>query len=371
MQPPPASRIIMSGPTTVIFSADPVAVILAAAAIRAAQAVQEGYRQADALRDQHATDRERNIAAQSTASAANRQAWAEQIDRLEQRHARLALLSEPFGTAAALGATLPQRPDENSPPTVVAAHIEQLKARCARLEAALGEALEKSPAQIESGLDLDALSASAAAPATALPSRPATLTAARLRARLGELGPLPEEIERLGRELAGESNAERAELLELELRRAIQLFEEKAAREASAVVLEQTLKDLGYQVEAISDTLFVSGGVVHFRRPGWNDYQVRMRLNAGEKSANFNVVRAIDPGSNERSVLDHIAEDRWCAEFPALLQALAARGLHLDVTRRLEAGELPVQLVDRDKLPRFADDETIQETSAPRYKEIR
>jgi len=67
-------------------------------------------------------------------------------------------------------------------------------------------------------------------------------------------------------------------------------------------------------------------------------------------------VRAVDPDSIEKSVLDHVAEDRWCAEFPALLKALALRGVRLEVTRRLEAGELPVQQVEREQLPKFSDD---------------
>ena len=121
----------------------------------------------------------------------------------------------------------------------------------------------------------------------------------------------------------------------------------------------------------VAKTVFVAGGLVHFRRPGWGDYQVRLRLDAQAKSVNFNVVRAVDAGNNERSVLDHVAEDRWCAEFPALLKALAARGLHLEVTRRLAAGELPVQFVERSKLPRFADEASEAPQTRPLHKEIR
>jgi len=97
---------------------------------------------------------------------------------------------------------------------------------------------------------------------------------------------------------------------------------------------------------------------VHFRRRDWGDYMVRLRVDAATGEANFNVVRAVDAGVSERSVLDHIAEDRWCAEFPALLKTLEARGVRLDVTRRLAAGELPVQLVERRKLPKFAQEES-------------
>jgi hypothetical protein len=129
---------------------------------------------------------------------------------------------------------------------------------------------------------------------------------------------------------------------------------DRAGREqqAAAYVLEQSLRDLGYEVEDIEATLFAGGGTVHFRRPGWENYFVRMRVNPQERTANFNVVRASGDEQNaERGRLDALAEDRWCTEFPRLMQTLAARGLTLDVTRRLEAGAVPVQIVDGASLP--------------------
>lgn len=48
----------------------------------------------------------------------------------------------------------------------------------------------------------------------------------------------------------------------------------EADRQA-AIVLEQSLRDLGY---AIEETLFVEGGVAHFQRPEWGDYFVRLRV---------------------------------------------------------------------------------------------
>ena len=358
----------MSGPTTVIFTAEPATVLLAAAAIRAAEALQAGYQEAANLRDAHADNLAENRASQSAASVAGQNALAEQVDRSERRYAQLCDLAEPFGATAALRATQPQRPPENDRPAQ-AAYAEQLRALCQRLEAALEIALGEAVPMTISGIDLGAIAApEQALDAMAPPTSPTA--AVQLLARLAALGPLPAHIEALSREIEASTNVDRGELLAMELRLAIQNFEAEAARQASALVLAQTLKDLGYQVEPVSDTLFVEGGIVHFRRAGWDYYQVRLRLDAKTSTANFNVVRAVDAGANERSVLDHLAEDRWCSEFPALLQALAARGLHLDVTRRLEAGELPVQLVDRNKLPRFADDASPAPQRAPLYKEL-
>ena len=360
----------MSGPTTVIFTAEPATVLLAAAAIRAAEALQAGYQEAADLRDQHADNLAENRANQSAASTAGQNALAEQVDRSERRYAQLCDLAEPFGATAALRATRPQRPNDNDR-SAQAAYVEQLRAVCQRLEAALEIALGEPVPMAISGIDLGAMAAQEqeqTLDATAPP--PSPTAAVQLLAQLAALGPLPAHIEALSREIEATTNVDRSELLAMELRLAIQNFEAEAARQASALVLAQTLKDLGYQVEPVSDTLFVDGGVVHFRRAGWDNYQVRLRLDAKTSTANFNVVRAVDAGANERSVLDHLAEDRWCSEFPALLQALAARGLHLNVTRRLAAGELPVQLVDRNKLPRFADDASPAPQRAPLHKEL-
>lgn len=136
------------------------------------------------------------------------------------------------------------------------------------------------------------------------------------------------------------------------LQTAAQEARERQEQQAAAVVLEQSLRDLGYEVEGVENTLFVEGGVVHFQRQGWENYFVRLRLDPQEKTINFNVVR---PRGGEESAArkrqDTLAEDRWCAEFPQLLKTLAARGLHFDVTRQLGAGELPVQAVDPASLP--------------------
>lgn len=138
-------------------------------------------------------------------------------------------------------------------------------------------------------------------------------------------------------------------------------------QQAAAYVLEQSLRDLGYEVEDIETTLFADGGTVHFRRSGWENYFVRLRVNPQERTVNFNVVRARgDEQTAERLRLDALAEDRWCAEFPRLMQTLAARGLALDVTRRLEAGAVPVQIVDGTSVPNvYADNEDARPRRAP------
>ena len=351
----------MSGPTTAIFGLDPISILLAAAAIQASQAVQEGYAEATAAAAQQDEKRSENRTQQSAAAASGQAALDARIAAAEEEHARLCALTAPYGTAAALASSKPAPPADASP-NARAAYLEQLLARNAHLVAVLDSFLAALPEARLDGLTAAQLDALPPADTTLSPQT----TAARLLARLADLGPLPAEIETLEAELAAAPSQERRELLEVELRRAIQAYQQEAAERASALVLEHTLQELGYQVEPIAETLFVDGGVVHFRRADWGDYQVRLRLNASGKSANFNVVRAIDAGNSERSVLDHVAEDRWCAEFPALLRALGERGLQLEVTRRLNAGELPVQLVERSQLPQFAE----QQENRPQHKPL-
>ena len=147
---------------------------------------------------------------------------------------------------------------------------------------------------------------------------------------------------------------------------------ETAEQSAAATVLAESLRDLGYEVGEIEATLFADGGTVHFRRAGWENYFVRMRVNPGEQSVNFNVVRARgDEESAERRRQDTLAEDRWCAEFPKLMQTLEARGLALEVTRRLDAGAVPVQVVDPASLPQVAaDEEGARPRAAPKARNI-
>jgi hypothetical protein len=156
---------------------------------------------------------------------------------------------------------------------------------------------------------------------------------------------------------AGLARLDAAERIELDAREVAFATEQEARKNrAAALVLEASLEDLGYQVDSIDETLFTAGGIVHFQRPGWEAYYVRLRANATSKTFNFNVVRAENTAvaSATQARDDIAAEERWCAEFPRLMATLAARGLNLEVTRRLDAGEVPVQVVAPERLPDFS-----------------
>ena len=177
--------------------------------------------------------------------------------------------------------------------------------------------------------------------------------------------PLPAALDTLAQQIAQAPTTERAEALATELRYQVQTHNaaraaaalEKSAlaarqqlEEAAAVVLEQSLKDLGYAVEEIEETLFIEGGVAHFQRPEWGDYFIRLRIDPRRNAMNFNVVRTGEAGEDRRHE-DMRAEERWCSAFPRLFETLKARGIPINVTRLLQAGEAPVQVVDASSLP--------------------
>lgn len=152
--------------------------------------------------------------------------------------------------------------------------------------------------------------------------------------------------------LAGERLSPHTRALAADTLAAVAEARKQLEEEAAAQVLEQSLRDLGYAVDGVENTFFVDGGVAHFQRQGWGEYFVRMRVGVHDQTLNFNVVRAKGAEETaERKRLDYLAEDRWCSEFPKLLETLAARGIQLDVKRLLAAGELPVQAVDPATVP--------------------
>ncbi len=354
----------MSGPITAIVVAHPVAALLSAAGIHAALAVAQAYADAAALHQSNEANRDATRIAQNTATGQGLHALTEQAQAAETAFDQLATFAERLGIAQQVRATRPCKP-EAADFAALASYIHALQMLSEELRAIL---LTEAARQMDTLPDLPNEIAMPAA------SAPQKLTQ-RLLARIAHLGAPPQDIQDIALELDGSLPGERADLLAAELRariqRHVEALQKRQVQEATAVIIEQSLKDLGYQVEEVADTLFVEGGVVHFRRQGWGEYMVRMRIDAKAGSANFNVIRAVEAGNNERSVLDHIAEDRWCAEFPALLKALEARGVQLNVTRRLQAGELPVQLVEAGKLPKFADEDNATRTAQPLAREIK
>lgn len=363
----------MSGPIAASYTIGDALLVAAIEAIRGAAEIAAGYakerdRQAD-IAARHAS--EANERRQATLAA--RRALADEVAREESRLRRLTAARETLGEhnagSDALSTPLPARPAEHDT-GALAAYLDALRARAHAISdhvAALAQRSRTLSAEALATLTAatptlaDQLAAfevqarldNSLPPALAAERR---LQAGRILARAALLDPsaLPSELEALVAEFMRTSSAERAEALATELRLRIDQHNREAATEAAALVLEQSLRDLGYEVDGIGETLFVEGGVAHFRKEGWDDYFVRLRVDATRNTVNFNVVRSGAPGE-DRKREDQRAEERWCAEFPHLQATLAARGLNLGVTRMLAAGEVPVQVVDAASLPKRAE----------------
>lgn len=371
----------MSGPITVTFGLDLGVLLLARHTIGEARAMKREYGEVLAqLRRREAElalTQEGRQAARTERIGATRREAARLASRVERLRRVAGDLPE---VAARIPQAVPGAPREDDD-TAWDDYLRALDAAAGELEALL---LQSGGAGARRMLE-------ALAPTTPAPSVHDTLaayvrerqgepgldpsqserfreTAARVLGRL-ELAPgeaLPHELEGLARAIVLAPSVERAEALASELRLAVQQSRDARQRDAAACVLEQSLRDLGYEVEDIEATLFAGGGTVHFTRPGWENYFVRMRLDPREHTANFNVVRASGgEDTAERRRLDALAEDRWCAEFPRLMETLAARGIRMDVTRRLGAGEVPVQGVDSSSLPRMQAPENARPRAAP------
>lgn len=246
------------------------------------------------------------------------------------------------------GATLPSALEALAQEIVLAPSLQRAEALATELRLAVQRHREAQDAQV----------ADSAAAAKMLAELPADAPAPLLRALeavAAGVARLDADLRKVAEDLLDETAAER----------------ERQAESAAAFVLQESLRDLGYDVEDIEATLFADGGTVHFRRAGWENYFVRMRVAPSEKTVNFNVVRARGDEENaERRRQDALAEDRWCAEFPRLMDTLAARGLGLHVQRRLEAGAVPVQVVDGASLPAIASEEPQRTQPAPQARRL-
>jgi len=319
----------MSGPCAASFGLEAAVIVSAQSIARGAAEIAAGLTEADRIaaqkRQQRKEERQRMRAA-AQAGAVQQQRMAEA--RAAQARFAALLLTTQADTAAQVALTR---------------RLEELGSAGASLQQQMAAFLEQA--------------GQAAATDIATTRR---VLVARVLERL-ELAPdaaLPPALEALALQVVDASSIDRAEALVTELRLQVKQHndarataaEQQQRQEAAAIVLEQSLKDLGYAIEEIEETLFVEGGVAHFQKPGWGDYFVRLRVDPKRNAMNFNVVRAGTVGE-DRAREDMLAEERWCAEFPKLFETLKARGIPITVTRLLQAGEVPVQVVDATSLP--------------------
>lgn len=372
----------MSGPMAASFGLEAGLLLSAQSLLDGAAEIADGLdaeaRRQDELRRQRREERRQRHAAQQAGLEKLRQAVAASEARLQ----RLLAAAATLGQAAAPPPAAPTTADA----AALNAHLAVLAARGADIERLLAAATANLRETARADLDallaagtsaaaqLAAYAAQArlrgAAPDTAA-ERQETIARILERVDLAADEPLPAALDALALQIAQAPTRERAAALATELRLQVQRHaearrearaaaaaaaEEAQLREAAAIVLEQSLQDLGYAVEEIAETLFVEGGIAHFQKPEWGDYFVRLRIDPQRSAINFNVVRAGAAGE-DRAREDMLAEERWCSEFPQLFETLKARGIPIAVTRLLQAGEAPVQVVDAASLPARAAEE--------------
>lgn len=325
----------MSGPMAASFGLEAAVLISAQSIIQGAAEVAAGMAEADRI----AAETRRQRQEERRRMRAAGQAGAEQQQRMAEARAAQARFAALLATAHA----------DTAAQSALAARLEELGGAGASLQQQLAVFLEH---------------AGQAAASDIATARRVLVARVLERLELATDAALPPALEALAQQVIAAPSADRAEALVTELRLQVKQHNDARAaaaeqaqlQEAAAIVLEQSLKDLGYAVEDIEETLFVEGGVAHFQKPGWGDYFIRLRIDPKRNAMNFNVVRAGSMGE-DRAREDMLAEERWCAEFPKLFDTLKARGIPITVTRLLQAGEAPVQVVDAASLPAAATEE--------------
>lgn len=317
----------MSGPMAAGFGIEAAVLISAQSIMQGAAEIAAGMNEAERAAEERrqmrrAERRQMRVAQQAGAVQQQRDAEArDQLARLTQ----LAKVVDPAGAAD------------------LSARMDELLAKDVSLQAELAAFLAQ---------------AKAAAVQDRISQRQALVAQVLDRLELDVALPVPDALLTLAQQVVAAPSDERATALATELRLQVQRHnealasaaEQKKLQEAAAIVLEQSLKDLGYAVEDIEETLFVEGGIAHFQKAEWGDYFIRLRIDPKRGAMNFNVVRAGTAGE-DRQREDMLAEERWCSEFPKLFETLKARGIPITVTRLLQAGEAPVQVVDAASLP--------------------
>lgn len=101
----------MSSPVTVGVGIDPVVSLLAAAAIRAGQAVAAGYAEAARLHEEHGENAQARVAAQIAASQQGRATLEADIADAERRLTQLAGLASSLGLAKRVATGQPKAPE--------------------------------------------------------------------------------------------------------------------------------------------------------------------------------------------------------------------------------------------------------------------
>jgi hypothetical protein len=159
--------------------------------------------------------------------------------------------------------------------------------------------------------------------------------------------------------------------LKAKAERAAQIVRQRAERTRVVEILDETLLEMGYEVDEEFSTLSVEGGALCFRMPQLGDYAVQLNLHPEDARLNLNVVRhgrADQPPTADQKQMDREMEARWCHEVEPLLACMKRRGIDVQITRRKAPGEIPVKVLQS----RSADaPDKEEQRRSPRRKTVR
>lgn len=129
----------------------------------------------------------------------------------------------------------------------------------------------------------------------------------------------------------------------------------EADRQYAGDVLQRAFLDLGYEVGGEFATLFADRGVVYCEKPGWRGYSVCVRVSPERGQLDFNVVRfaqAEEPAARKDPVRDLAIEESWCGDFDRVVATLERDGIKCANMRRSPPGSVPVPVVLRTDGPK-------------------
>lgn len=114
------------------------------------------------------------------------------------------------------------------------------------------------------------------------------------------------------------------------------------SRKIAGEVIQDTLEELGYTVEDGFATLFVKGGVVHFQKPAWSTYHVRLRVNRQADELRFHMIREEKDAAQDQQAKDMEMETEWCTEYKELVSVLSDKGIQTKPIKHYAPGVVPV-----------------------------
>jgi hypothetical protein len=128
-----------------------------------------------------------------------------------------------------------------------------------------------------------------------------------------------------------------------------QAAENLMAERCAGDIAASALKELGFTVNESFSTLFVNGGEVFVQRPGSSEYFVAFDVNKENRQVTLRTVRDGDsagPVSREMARRDIEAEKSFCNDFPKIINALAKEGIRTRLFSAERPGAKDMEVLD-------------------------